>query len=52
VSLQNSYLHQNRDFVFLVNNSSDPSRSMVPYMGRISEALKSLMDNKTGQIED
>jgi Mg-chelatase subunit ChlD len=25
---------------------------MVPYMARISDALNSLMDNKTGQIED
>jgi hypothetical protein len=50
--LEESFVHKNRDFVFLVNQSVTENRTMVGHISQVRKSLAAVLDNEDGAVEN
>lgn len=51
-ALEQSFEHKDRDFVFLVNQSTHQTSNMSGHISIIRKSLASILDNEDGAVEN
>lgn len=49
--LEHSFQHQNRDFVFLVNQSIEEDLSIKKHISSVKKSLTAVLDDDSGAVE-